>query len=620
MLVVLPLAAGDGGYWPTAWGWAALALFWVAAAGLVLRPDIRMRRMEAGFVAMFVALFGWILASISWSASPTRTILEAERILLYIAGCLAAVVVVRSRSYRALLGGLWGAVSLVCAYSVLTRLFPERLGIVDPIAGYRLSEPLGYWNGLGIFAAIGTLLALGLAARGRRGLVRAGAAASLPVVVLTLYFTFSRGAWVALGVGLLAAIVLDPRRLDVMTATLALAPWPALAVWFASHAEGVTRIDASLAAAASDGRRLAPIVVALAVAASAVSVALTVLERRLRIARPLRRAYAGVLVLLVASALAAVFVRYGPPPTLAVKAYDAFTAAPPRFDPNLNRRLFNLSGGARLEQWSVAWSDYEDHPWLGSGAGSYEQYWLQHRSIAGKVRDAHSLYLETLAELGPVGLGLLVAALGIPALAAVKARRHRLVPAAFGAYVAYLVHAGVDWDWEMPVVTLIALFCGTALLVAARDERTKSISAPFRAVALVAVFVLAASVFVGLVGNSALAASEKAARAGELERAEAEARKAARWAPWSSEAWEQLAEVRFARGAAAAARASLRTAIAKDPRNWNLWYELALQSDTKAAQRVALARARRLNPLSPEIAQFQAARASAAREALRRRE
>ncbi|HYT50946.1 MAG TPA: hypothetical protein VEL10_01935 [Gaiellaceae bacterium] len=47
-----------------------------------------------------------------------------------------------------------------------------------------------------------------------------------------------------------------------------------------------------------------------------------------------------------------------------------------------------------------------------------------------KVRDAHSLYVETLAELGPIGLALLSAALVVPLVAAVRARRHPLsVPA-----------------------------------------------------------------------------------------------------------------------------------------------------------------------------------------------
>ena len=85
------------------------------------------------------------------------------------------------------------------------------------------------------------------------------------------------------------------------------------------------------------------------------------------------------------------------------------------------------------------------------------------------VLDAHSLYVETLAELGPFGLGLLVCALGLPILAAVKARHHPLAGVAGGGYTAYLVHAGLDWDWEMPAVTLAGLLCGVALVVAARQ-------------------------------------------------------------------------------------------------------------------------------------------------------
>jgi hypothetical protein len=36
--------------------------------------------------------------------------------------------------------------------------------------------------------------------------------------------------------------------------------------------------------------------------------------------------------------------------------------------------------------------------------------------------------------------------------------------AAAGAYVAFLFHAGVDWDWEMPAVTVAGLACGVALM------------------------------------------------------------------------------------------------------------------------------------------------------------
>jgi O-antigen ligase len=71
------------------------------------------------------------------------------------------------------------------------------------------------------------------------------------------------------------------------------------------------------------------------------------------------------------------------------------------------------------------------------------------------VRDAHSLYLETAAELGLVGLALLLALAGSVAVAA-----RRAAPAAAGpvaVLAAYGLHAGVDWDWELPALTLVAL-------------------------------------------------------------------------------------------------------------------------------------------------------------------
>jgi O-antigen ligase len=126
--------------------------------------------------------------------------------------------------------------------------------------------------------------------------------------------------------------------------------------------------------------------------------------------------------------------------------------------------------GPRVDYWSVAWSQWEENTRLGAGAGTFGQYW-QREEAPVAVRDAHSLYLETLAELGPVGLALLLGALGVPILAALNARHHPLTGIGASAYTAYLVHAGLDWDWEMPAVTLAGLLCGVALLAAGRQTR-----------------------------------------------------------------------------------------------------------------------------------------------------
>ena len=187
----------------------------------------------------------------------------------------------------------------------------------------------------------------------------------------------------------------------------------------------------------------------------------------------MRLAYGGLLVVALLVAVGAGLVHYGGPQHVASRAYDSFKARPISVSNsgNLNKRLFSLSGSGRLTQWRVAVDDYRAHPWLGSGAGTYELSWLHDRPTGSwKIRDAHNLYVEVLAELGPVGLALLLLTLSIPIYAAVKVRRHPLVPIALGAYVAFLLHAAVDWDWEMPALTIAGLLCGVAIMVVARSN------------------------------------------------------------------------------------------------------------------------------------------------------
>jgi hypothetical protein len=149
-----------------------------------------------------------------------------------------------------------------------------------------------------------------------------------------------------------------------------------------------------------------------------------------------------------------------------VSAHDVPGAPPPGETPG--GRLFSTTSNSRTAYWRVAAGDVARHPLAGSGAGTFVREWYRHRRITASVQDAHSLYLETLAELGLVGLALLAAALAAPVFAAVRARGQPLVAATFGAFVAYAVHTGVDWDWELPGLTLIGLLCGTLLVVAAR--------------------------------------------------------------------------------------------------------------------------------------------------------
>jgi tetratricopeptide (TPR) repeat protein len=600
-IAVAVLAVRQGGYFPSSWSWMTLAMLWVIGLALVLRGGIRITRRELLFLGALVGLALWTFASAWWSVSRPQSLLEAERTLLYLSAAAAVVVAARRRTVTPLLGGVAAAIAVVSTYSLGTRLFPLRLGVEEPMAVYRLSEPVGYWNALGIFAAMGLLLAVGFTAFGRTLASRAGAAAAIVVLAGTLYFTFGRGPWVGLGIGLLAALLVSPRRLKLALTLIVVGPFAAAGVILASQAETLTRQGATLQEAAAEGRRVGLVFLLLAAGAAAAACGAALVERRTTVGLRARRAFGGVLLLAAAVGLVAVFERVGGPLTVVDKAYSEFTAPPPQVD-DMSDRLFNLSGNGRADLWRLAWDNYQEHGWRGSGAGTYERYYLANKpTTIGKVRDAHGLYIEFLSELGPVGLTLLVLALALPVAGALAARHRRLVPAAFGAYVAFLAHAAIDWDWEVPAVTLSALVVGGALLVAARGEHARVVPPQARLAGAAIASVLALATTVALLGHAATARSETLRVAGKPAEAEREAITAARFHRWSPEPWAALAEARLARGDVPRARAAFQEALELDSGDWRLWVRLARVSDGAERAR-ALGRATELNPHGVEVA------------------
>src|ERR671936_1076083 len=599
--LVFGVGATQGGYFPTTWGWTALALSWAAGVALLVRSELRYGPLELLACGALGALIGWTALSTIWSQSVSRTVLEVERGLVYVVALIALLAIVRSVTLRNLLGGTLAAISILCTYALATRLFPERLGSFDPVSTYRLGAPIGYWNALGIVAAIGILLALGTAARAKRLLARSLAGASLVLLLPTLLFTYSRGAWIALFIGLAAQVLIDRRRLQLVTTALIAGAPAALALWLSSRSSALTTRQPVLSESSSQGHRLALIIVGLAVLAAIVSLLLALAEERVDTSVATRRAYAVALIVALVVGIGAAFARYGIPVTMTRTAYDQFTAAsrPHGGSSSLNTRLFSLWGNGRPQFWKAAWNDWRAHPWLGSGAGTYDEVWARHRTFANKVLDAHSLYAETLAELGIAGLVLVIVALAVPLAAVRRARRHPLGAAACAAYVAFLFHVGVDWDWEMPIVILLGLFCGGAILIAARRNTVRSMTTPLRLGSLALVLVIAALSLVTTDGNNALASGASAANDHRWRESEADARKAMTWMPWSSDPWQMAGEAQLAQHRLAEARRSFRKAIRKDRGDWELWIDLALASPQPERKRDALV-ALRLNPLSPE--------------------
>ena len=521
--VLLPLvlvggaAFDNGSFDATAWGWTTLLPLVVVGAALVLGRARRSTGLALVFLGSLGALTAWTWLSTAWSDDVTASVLEGERLLVYLSTAAAFLLLEQGEVKRFLLG-LLAAISVVGIWSLGLRTFGGSgsydVASVSADATKRLAAPLGYSNGLGLFAATGIVLALGLTVRLRLPF----AAAPVLVLVPTMYFTYSRGAWLALAAGGIAAFALALPR---------------------------------------PSRR-----VALALGIPAIA--------------------------LVAIAL----VHVGGPSG----AVREFSHAAPSVKADQSRRLFSLSGSSRAQYWHVAWKDYQEHPWLGSGAGSFQRHWLRSRPADLPVLDAHSLYLETLAELGPVGLGLLAALLALPAAAAVIARKQPLAAPAFGGYVAYLVHAGQDWDWELPAVTLAALGCAAALLILAEREPRPTFGRKARAAGLVAAALLALLALGALAGNQTLAAASASLDADNPARAARDARWAKRLVPWSPEPWRLHGEALLSQGDLGAARRDFLAAVRKDPSDWDSWVDLALVTHGAERKR-AVERAQRLNPL-----------------------
>jgi hypothetical protein len=599
---ILGLGAAHGGYFPTAWGWAIVifvaVLAWPLTVGAARRPST----LEGLFLLAVLAFAGWLALSALWGA-PSGAVDEFVRILVYLAGAGAALSVVRRTTVAALPAGVLVGTTGVACYALASRLFPDRIGTFDSVAAYRLATPIGYWNALGLLCAIALLIALGLAASTRSPVRAALAAVPVPILLATLYFTYSRGSWIALAVGLAVAVALDPRRVTLTAAALTVGVPAALGVYAASRSVPLNHLQATIVGAAHDGHRLALLLLAFVIAAAALTATLVVARGAVTLPALASRIYALALAAAAVLAVAIALMHFGGPSSAAKRAWQSFSAAPPKGQVDLRKRLFTFSGNRRADLFRAAWHDAQDHPVVGSGAGSFESYWLAHRATPLKVRDAHSLYLETLAETGVVGLVLLLLALGAPLVAAVRARKRPGVAAATGAYVAYLAGAAVDWDWQITSVTLAAIFVGVALLASARSDEEREASPALRYGVLGVAVAIGVVGFVFLVGNMFLSRASAAAADAKWTTAAHDARRASSWLPWSSQPWQQLGEAQLADGHPALAQVSFGKAIAKDGGDWNLWLDLT-RASTGSAQRAALAHASRLNPLSPEVAAF----------------
>jgi tetratricopeptide (TPR) repeat protein len=552
-----------------------------------------------------------------WSGSAELSVVEADRVLVYLGFFLAAFLIAQTEKRRQRFAeGLAISLALVAILGVTSRLLPNFLEVGDSfLTTARLAYPLGYWNANGAAFGIAVALLLWTNRRATWSGLRWLSVAALPAVLLALYLTYSRGGLLALGIAVATTIALSRDRLWLL-ATLAIGAIGALPAVLAVQARRSLADNLGNQAAVDQGVTVLLVLLAGTVASLALYAALRWAERRegRLTGRALELSRNPTLLKWVAGMVAVIAI--GVAIAIGGRAWDQFSSSDVQFPNRPEQHFSDFSGAGRSDFFRVAIDAAEEKPLLGIGSGAYEFAWERHRSILLPVHNAHSLYLEAFAELGIVG-GLLVLALvgtllwtGFSAWrAAVHPQRERYA-ALFAACLAFAVVAGLDWLWEIAGLGAV-FFLASAILVAARCAQLAaapnpaSVSGEGRrfglAVAGLAAAWIAAIALIGpLLVDREINASQSAAAAGDLGSAVNHAKTARSIEPFAASPYVQLGLLAEAEGDYATATEHLTQAIDREDRNWQLYYlrsRVEEEAGDQAAAEADLSHARELNPL-----------------------
>jgi uncharacterized membrane protein YidH (DUF202 family) len=456
------LAFFSGGYFPAAQAWAGLVAWALVVVAMVLSPGSLPRRRGAWLAIGGLVLFGgWTLVSITWAPIASGAYHAGQLVFLYAGALLAAALLLRDRrAQRAVEPALAGGALIVIGYGLVGRLLPGLLHFAaSSSAEGRLEQPLTYWNAMGELAALGLVLSTRLAGDvARPAPLRTAALAGSVPLVLGLYLSFSRGALFACVAGLVALIVAAPRREQLASIALAVGAG-AIASAVASPFGGVTKQLGSLGSREREGAIELAVLVVITLAAAVVHWRLVRRTRSRELPLPRHATWIATAVICAGLALA-----------IAVGSKEA-TSSPS----NSGASRFASLQSNRYAYWRVAVKAFGQEPIRGVGAGGWAAWWLRYRTTDDFAQDAHSLPLQTLAELGLVGvvlLGTSFVGLGIAARAAYRTAP-ALTAGPVAGLVAYAAHAPLDWDWQMPAVTLVAMVLG-GLIVALGEERRRA--------------------------------------------------------------------------------------------------------------------------------------------------
>jgi hypothetical protein len=587
--------------------------------------------------ALTLTLMGVLVAvtaaSITWAVEPSGAWVEANRTLSYLATMVAGVALVRlfPQRWPSLLGGVVLASVVVCGYALLTKVFPGSLNPDEIYA--RLREPFGYWNAVGLMAAAAGPACLWLGAR-RSGHAAVSALAypALGLLVVALLLAYSRGALLALAVGCAVWFAVVPLRLRGVAVLATSAFCGGLVAFWAFASNPLSTDNVVLADRTAAGHELGIALVAMLLVLLVAGLGIGFASAQRAPSLDARR-QAGVLVLVLLALVPVAIVG-----ALALSSRGLSGSLSNGWtnltDPHANGNITNSPdrltavGSVRARYWNEALKIAKAHKALGVGAGGYATVRPRYRTDTLDVRHAHGYVVQTLADLGAVGMAVSLALLAAWLAAATRTvglwgpgRGAPWTPERVGMAtllsicVVFGVHSFVDWTWFVPGNAVLALLCAGWLagrgptvepIVRLKAPRV-TVREPWR------IGLALAAVAVGLVaawtswqpqravaeGSDALASAE----ALHFDQARAQIARAERTNPLSVDLLFQQAAIERADGNVTGARRVLEEAVRNEPANPATWLALAefeLSEGRKPQALSAVGSALYLDPRSQE--------------------
>jgi hypothetical protein len=574
---------------------------WLWTGALVLRAP------RAGWIALaLLAAFAfWSGVTLLWSVAPDQTWIECNRAITYLVvlGLAIGLGASHPRAPRLVADGFAIVALLVSAYALGQKLLPgiriagvlklDRTGSLP-----RLQDPLGYWNALGAFVAMGTAPVLSVVLDVERA-PRLRVAGSVAVVgmLVAIAFTYSRGALLALAVAIAVVVLGSGGRLRaLMWLGMCLISAAPVAVISLASAP-LTAAGAGLAARERAGAELLVLLLACGVLLVLGGRRAIAFEPRSTLTPTRRRAVLhGLAAACVALALAGVIVvsfsARGLDGTVS-HVWHSFTTTRTAgvSDPG---RLVSADSENRWGWWKEAAGAISARPVQGWGAGSFGVTHLLYRRDTLSVQQPHSVPLQFLAETGIAGAALALGSLALLLATAARAVQRvggRARPAAvalLAAAVAYAVHSLYDWDWDIPALTIPALvFLGTLVGglgppptgVVARSQprpvwRASACAVASACLALFAVSAVAPRLAASEADQALVTASGTGRPA--LRFALARALASSRVDPLSDAGLRAASTIALRQGSVRLARRLLVTAVGRQPTDGQAWQQLTL--------------------------------------------